>query len=338
MADCWRELASRPGVELKIWIEEQRKSDTAFDVKSVMRGLDFGWDFSDQITDIELRIAESEIKKFCPDVLFICGWARNLPPFIAKSEAFRDVPKVLCCDMPWEWKARKFAARFVLWRHLRRFRKIMVPGASAARYARWLGFKREDIIRGEYAIDVNRFAVGNEERRGFVFAGRLVKDKGIKTLATAYSLYREMIADDGEPWSLDVYGVGPERKWLESIEGVAIHGFAQPEEFPRIYAKAGAFVLSSEWEPWGVVLVEAAASGTPIICTDKCGARHEIVKGNGVVVRSADRRALTDAMLNISREERAECVDGELGRELAQPYSCKAWADRVILEAGKCIA
>ena len=339
MADCWRELASRPGVELKIWIEEQRKNDTAFDIKNVMRGLDFGWDYSDQITDIELGIAESEIKKFCPDVLFICGWARNLPPFIAKSDAFCNVPKILCCDMPWEWKLRKFAARFVLWRHLRRFRKIMVPGERAARYARWLGFGEEDIIRGEYAIDVKRFAVGSDgQRRGFVFAGRLVKVKGIKTLAAAYSLYREMVSGNGEPWNLDVYGVGPERKCLESIEGVAIHGFAQPEEFPRIYAKAGAFVLASEWDPWPLVLLESAAAGLPIICTENCWDRYELVKGNGIVIKVGDVKGLAEAMLSISRVERAGCVDGELGRELAKLYSCSAWADRVIVEAEKCIA
>lgn len=337
MADCWRELASRPGVELKIWIEEQRKSDTAFDVKNMMRGLDFGWDYSDQITDIELRIAESEIKKFCPDVLFICGWSKELPPFIAKSDAFRDVPKILCCDMPWEWKPRKFAARFVLWRHLRRFRKIMVPGESAAKYARWLGFGNEDIIHGEYGVNTKRFQrdpLQPQARKGFLFVGRLVPDKGIRTLAAAYRLYRQKSNAEDELWPLEVYGTGPEAGELQGIAGVSIHGFAQPETLPRIYAESGAFVLASNWEPWGVVLVEAAASGTPIICTDKCGAWHEMVKGNGIVVKAGNRWALAEAMLNISRVER---IDGELGRDLAEPYSCKAWADRVIAESEKCI-
>lgn len=338
MADCWRELASRPGVALKIWIEEQRKSDTAFDVTKVMHSLDFGWDYSDQITDIELRIAESEIKAFSPDILFICGWSRELPPFIAKSEALRNVPKILCCDMPWEWKPRKFAARFVLWRHLRRFKKIMVPGVRAARYARWLGFKREDIILGEYGIDVTRFVQETGQlsnRKGFVFAGRLVKAKGIKTLAAAYSRYREMVAGNGEPWNLDVYGIGPEKKWLDGIVGVRAHGFASPEELPRIYTSAGAFVLASEWDPWPLVLLESAAAGLRIICTENCWNRYELVRGNGIVVKAGDSQGLAEAMLNISRAER---VNGELGRELAKPYSCKAWADRVIGAARECIA
>ena len=352
MADCWRELASRPGVVLKIWIEEKRKSDTAFDVTKVMYGLDFGWDYSDQITDIELRVAESEIKAFRPDILFICGWSMELPPFIAKSEALRNVPKILCCDMPWEWKLRKFAARFALWRHLRRFRKIMVPGARAARYARWLGFKREDIILGEYGIDVARFAKSQERssnhRKGFVFAGRLVDAKGIRTLAVAYSRYRSEFKGDDKPWNLDVYGIGPEKKWLDGIDGVRVHGFAHPEELSRIYANAGAFVLASEWDPWPLVLLESAAAGLRIICTENCWNRYELVRGNGIAVKAGDSQVLAEAMLNISRvassaeamavKEHAERVDGELGRELAKPYSCEVWADRVIMEAEKCIA
>lgn len=340
MADCWRELASRPGVELKIWIEEQRQSDTAFDVKNMMRGLDFDWDYSDQITDIELRIAESEIKKFCPDVLFICGWSKELPPFIAKSDAFCDVPKILCCDMPWEWRPRKFAARLILWRHLRRFKKIMVPGVMAARYARWLGFKREDIILGEYGIDVTRFARQPRQasgRKGFVFAGRLVKAKGIRTLAAAYSRYRLKYEGDDKPWDLDVYGIGPEKKWLGGIDGVRVHGFAHPQELQRIYANAGAFVLASEWDPWPLVLLESAAAGLPIICTENCWDRYEFVRGNGIVVKVGDSKKMAEAMLNISCGEYEERVDGELGRELAEPYSCKAWADKVIAESRKCI-
>jgi len=162
MADCWRTLAAQPDVDLKIWVEQVRKGDIAFKPDTLMRGLDFQWRYSDEIGEVERRAAEEEIAAFRPDVLFICGWARNWPPYLAKSEGLAEIPKVICCDMPWQWKARKFAARFVLWRHLRRFRKIMVPGRRAAMYARWLGFWKKDIVLGEYGIDVEK--IGNRER------------------------------------------------------------------------------------------------------------------------------------------------------------------------------
>ena len=85
-------------------------------------------------------------------------------------------------------------------------------------------------------------------------------------------------------------------------------------------------------------MAEAAAAGLPIICTDKCGARHEVVKGNGIIVPAGDAAALAVAMGRISRVEHIErveveegnCINGELGRELAKPYSCEAWAERVV--------
>lgn len=339
MADCWRELASRPGVELKVWIEECRKSDTAFDVRQIMQGLDYSWTYSDQIGDRELEAFESEIGEFAPDVLFVCGWARRLPPFVAKSGRLCTVPKIMCCDMPWEWKIRKFAARILLWRHLRRFKKIMVPGLSAARYARWLGFNGEDIIRGEYGVDIKRFVSNSglgKSRKGFVFVGRLVKAKGIRILAAAYRLYRQMMGGQENVWDLHVYGTGPEECLLKDVDGVKLHGFVQPDALPEIYSSAGAFVLASEWEPWGVVLVEAAASGMPIICTDKCGARHEVLKENGVVVKAGNHQTMANAMCEIAHGNVG--INGESGRGLARAYSCESWADRVIEESMKCIA
>ena len=94
-------------------------------------------------------------------------------------------------------------------------------------------------------------------------------------------------------------------------------------------------MLASEWDPWPLVLLESATAGLRIICTENCWNRYELVRENGIVVKAGDSQELAEAMLNISRTER---VNGELGRELAKPYSCKAWADRVVEESEQCIA
>lgn len=319
MADCWRELAAREGIELKIWIEEIKKSDTGFNPEALMRGLDYTWHFSEQIGETEREATVSQIAAFAPDVLFICGWARKLPPHIAARKEFANVPKVLCCDMPWEWKPRKFAARFVLWRHLRRFRKIMMPGKRAAMYGRWLGFKDSDIVRGEYGIDTERFArvPAAKVRRGFVFVGRLTTAKDIRTLAEAYRLYRAA----GGDWPLDVYGIGDEKKWLDGIDGLTVHGFVQPDELPQIYARAGAFVIASVWDPWPLVILESCAAGLPVICTENCWDRYELIRENGIVVKARDPKVLAAAMARVPE------LDGEKGRSLAAAYSTSRWAD-----------
>lgn len=322
MAACWKALAARPDVELRVWVEVRKKGDVAFDPKPLMAGLSYAWLTTEEITESDQRRVANEIAAFRPDALFICGWARPLPPSVAKCAALEDIPKVLCCDMPWEWKPRKFAARFVLWNHLRRFRKIMVPGRRAAMYARWLGFKDKDVVRGEYGIDVERFSrvEVKRDRRGFVYVGRLSSEKGIRTLAEAYREYRGA----GGDWPLDVYGMGSEAQSLEGVAGITLHGFTQPDEMPRIFAEAGAFVLASQWDPWPLVILESCAAGLPVICTKNCWDWYELIRENGVVVPVGDADALAQAMLRVGE------LKGEVGRGFAADYSCEKWGERVM--------
>ena len=113
MTDCWRELASREvevegrgraKVELKIWIEERRSGTTDFKRKELLEGLDAHYDFEDWITDAECQQVVDEIKKFAPDIVFVCGWARHIPPYVAAAKELAHIPMVLEFDMPWEWR------------------------------------------------------------------------------------------------------------------------------------------------------------------------------------------------------------------------------------------
>ena len=293
MGDCWRALAHRDGVELRIVVD---LSDThygaGFDASDVMRGLDW----SDALPE-----------GWIPDVAFIVGWRNGLCRTAALSSALEGVPKVCCFDMPWEWRLRKFVARFALRSYLRRFAAAYVPGAASRPYAKWLGFNR--IYEGLFATDLRRFGSAVDEdgsRGGFLYVGRESPEKGTDVLRAAHSLYRER----GGTWNLRIVSN------------------ASPSELGAVYGSAGAFVLASRWEPWGVVLAEAAGAGLPIICTDRCGARHEVVRDgvNGRIVKAGCVRALADAML----EAESGKFDGPAGRALASNYGCGPWADRVL--------
>ena len=308
MGDCWRELAKADGVELKVAVDTSGALYGGhFDVDDVMRGLDW---------------SESLPSDWTPDVVFTVGWHNALCRAAALRDWGENTRKVCCFDMPWEWRIRKFAARFMLWRYLRRFDAALIPGKATEAYARWLGFRRDRIFKGMYGTNITRMGphVGG---RGFLFVGRDAPEKGLDVLREAHGIYRA----NGGTWDLRI------------VCGVA------PSELGPIYGEADCFVLPSLYEPWGVVLVEAAAAGLPIICTDKCGARYEVVKGNGIVVPAGDAAVLAEAMERISSVGVGELgvgelgvrelgvgdrIDGELGRELAKPYSCEAWAKRVV--------
>ena len=291
MGDCWRELSGTPGVELKVAVDTSRALPGGrFDASEVMRGLDWG---------------NTLPQDWVPDIVFSVGWRNALCRDAALRDWWVGTKKVCCFDMPWEWSLRKIAARFILWRYLRRFDAAFVPGTLSRRYAQWLGFKTERILDGLFSTNTRRFGahVGG---KGFLYVGRDAPEKGLDVLREAHGRYREK----GGRWPLEI------------VNGVS------PDALGPIYSAADCFVLPSLHEPWGVVLVEAAAAGLPIICTDACGARHEVVKGNGIVVPSGNVDALASAMWSVAEEGRS--FDLDEGRRLSAAYSCERWAERVV--------
>lgn len=110
-----------------------------------------------------------------------------------------------------------------------------------------------------------------------VGAGRLTRQKDFATLLRALALVRQQ-----RPCRLLLLGDGPEREHLHGlaaeldlVDAVDFHGFV-PNPFPWI-ARADLFVLSSAWEGFGNVLVEAMALGVPVVSTDCPSGPREIL-------------------------------------------------------------
>ena len=85
-------------------------------------------------------------------------------------------------------------------------------------------------------------------------------------------------------WHLVICGDGPlapeiKQAIAQSRCAPAIHcpGFLQSDALPRWYAHAGAFVLPSLSEPWGLVVNEAAASGLPLLVSSRAGCAATLV-------------------------------------------------------------
>lgn len=111
-----------------------------------------------------------------------------------------------------------------------------------------------------------------------VGAGRLVRQKGFDLLIRAYKLAFPL---PPRP-SLVILGSGPEEKQLRSLvdrEGlvgsVFFPGFV-PNPY-AVFSKASLFVLSSRWEGFGNVIVEALSCGTPVVSFDCPSGPNEIL-------------------------------------------------------------
>lgn len=164
-----------------------------------------------------------------------------------------------------------------------------------------------------------------------VAVGRLVEQKGYPHLLDAMALLGARGAD-AELWIL---GKGPLEEDLKRRAGelgvgdrVRFLGF-RPNPWAYM-ARADLFVLSSLWEGFGNVVVEAMAAGAPVVSADCPYGPGEIIEDgvSGRLVRPGDAQALADAMREALADGALRARWAEAGRRRAENYRDTAVAAR----------
>lgn len=138
----------------------------------------------------------------------------------------------------------------------------------------------------------------------FLTLGRMAKQKNLPLLLAAY---KEVAARNDT--MLVIVGDGPEKDYLKKLAHDLGLGYKADfndwtEDVYPWYEAADCYILSSNYEGWGRVIVEATVSGLPIIMTD-VGCAGDLIKDgvSGVVVPIGDRQALTAGMLKVMSDE-----------------------------------
>jgi len=155
-----------------------------------------------------------------------------------------------------------------------------------------------------------------------IAVGRLSEPKGYPYLLKAIKLVIDIT-----PVHLHIYGDGDEKKRLEKMvkdlgisEAVSFEGY---KENPYKYMSKGAvFVLSSLWESFSIVLIEAMACGIPVVST-RCpyGPEEIITDGiNGLLVPVADENALAEAILKVLNDDSLRVRLIEAGKRRAEDF------------------
>ena len=140
---------------------------------------------------------------------------------------------------------------------------------------------------------------GEDDRTRILFTALLHPRKGLDDLLHALREVRRHRAD----FVLDVVGDGPSRAELEGLataleldDAVTFHGIQAKAGVARFMANADFFVLPSHEENLPCVVIEAMASGLPVVATDVGGVAEMIDERRGTLVPDGDRGALADAI------------------------------------------
>jgi glycosyltransferase involved in cell wall biosynthesis len=139
----------------------------------------------------------------------------------------------------------------------------------------------------------------------FITLARFVKQKNLPLMISAF----KQVLDQKSEAILFVIGKGPLRTELSEIisknnleKNVILLDWV--DDVYMYYNSAQAYVLSSNYEGWGMVIIEAASTGLPIIMTD-VGCAGEVIKNeeNGLVIPIGDKEKLAKAMIKVIKDK-----------------------------------
>ncbi|MFQ5857728.1 MAG: glycosyltransferase family 4 protein [Anaerolineae bacterium] len=219
--------------------------------------------------------------------------------------------------------------------------KIVVSEAARSTVARYFPGEYVVIPNG---VEVERFAdhriarieAFDDGRPNILFVGRLDKRKGFKHLLEAFRFIKAAVPDarllvvgryDEEDLEPFVWYV--QRHELENVHFV---GYVPSDELPRYYQTADVCcVPSTGFESFGIVLLEAMASGTPVVASSIPGYREVLTDGKeGLLVEPGDVDQLASATIALLNDPHRRQQMACAGQKTAQQHRWETIARRVV--------
>ncbi len=181
---------------------------------------------------------------------------------------------------------------------------VLSPSGASDRALAAIGTPHERVLRWDRGVDTGRFDPAlrtrprEDGRIDVLYSGRITREKGVDLLADSFLRARSRDAR----LQLRLAGGGPEQQRLAERLGehAAFLGWLEGEELARTYAEADIFLFGSSTDTFGQVILEAQASGLPVVAVAEGGPLSLIDDGLNGVLRPADAEALASAVLELA--------------------------------------
>lgn len=287
-----------------------------------------------------------------PATVAIVGWSFKWSLGALDWCLRNKVPAILLSDSTAISNTRVWYKEQIKRRLLKLYSTAIVGGTPQREYVASLGMAEDRIFRGWDIVD-NEFYIRQSDaartegaglraalqapERYFLSVSRFVDEKNVERLLEAYARYRSNAGSNA--WKFVWIGDGPLRstilelrKRLDLGNDLILPGWKQTHELPSYYAFAGAFVLASKRESWGLVVNEAMACGLPVLVSNHCGCAVDLVADghNGYRFDPSSAVELADAMKRIARADVEELNRmRNASREIVGEWSPEVWASNL---------
>ena len=286
---CYRRLMRQYRQKLEKTLKEIKP-----DIVSTTCGRDL--DFLTEIQDGSKKIGESHIaKKYC----------RNFHLLEARGGIYKMVAKY------WRKNQEKAVAK------LDKFVVLTQYDADS-----WSSIRKATIIPNPLPFTSQTHS--NCKSKRIISVGRFAEQKGYDLLIQAWSRIAQTYPD----WEVNIYGNGEQASILNDL--IAKYNIkdsfklSKPSKnIEEKYFESSIYVMSSRFEGFGLVLIEAMSCGLPCISFDCHHGPAEIISNgeNGILVENGNVEQLAQAIEELINDEEKRVIMGKRAQAMAQKYS-----------------
>ena len=248
--------------------------------------------------------------------------SRRLMPFLRRLPRLSDARR---------HRIAQLAERGSLWGTMLFYKLSKVTLAPNAEWA--------DVLRGRFrrqtfvmtrGVDTTLFSPGRRARTDAAlnigYVGRLSAEKSVRTLASVANT----LAAEGVPnVRFTIVGDGGEREWLrQNVPGAVFTGVLRGGDLSAAYANMDLFVFPSETETVGNVVLEAMASGVPVVAMARGGPKFIAGSSRGAVL-AGSQQELVDLTVSLAANPDARQMMAARARQDALTRSWSAVFDTV---------
>ena len=287
-----------------------------------------------------------------PATVAIVGWSFKWSLGALLWCLKNGVPAILLSDSTAISNARRWHKELIKRQLVKLYSVALVAGGPQRDYVASLGMPQDRIFRGWDIVDNGFYLAQSDAARAnatplrtelqlperyFISVSRFVEMKNVERLVEAYASYRK--AAGAKAWKFLLIGDGPLRPKVIELQqrfnlgpDLLLPGWKQTPDLPAYYGLAGAFVLASTREPWGLVVNEAMASGLPVLISNRCGCSKDLVSEgrNGFTFDPLDVAGLAGLMARVAEAEpNIRNSMGEESRRIIADWSPEVWAENL---------
>ncbi len=263
-------------------------------------------EFLTSIRDGSVKIGESHVAK---------EYSRNFHLLEQRGGIYKYVAR------HWRRKQEKAVSRLAA--------LVLLTGHDAAS---WQGTARTYVIPNSLPFYPGQSSAC--ENKNVICVGRLSEQKGYEYMIEAW----ESVSKRHPDWTLNVYGEGEDEGRLREIiagkgleRSFVIH--KPTKNIMEKYLESSIYAMSSRFEGFGMVLIEAMACGVPCVSFDCHYGPADVIKDgeDGFIVRYLDSKELADKICFLIENEETRKLMGRKARENIRRYSretvMRKWTD-----------